>query len=114
MQESDKLDVLNERFKSYVNTKTQLIKLELVERSAVLASGLFAWVLILLFLLLSLLFLSIGVGVYIGQVLENYYLGFISVAGFYALIVIVLFLSRSKLVELPIRNAILKQLRNPD
>lgn len=112
MHETEKLDVLNERFKSYVNTKIQLIKLEAVERSAVLASGLFAWMLILLSALIALVFISIGASMYIGEYLGRYDLGFICIAALYVLLAVILFLGRTKLAETPLRNAILNTLRN--
>jgi len=112
MHETEKLDVLNERFKSFINTKIQLIKLEAVERSTVLASGLFAWMLILLSAIIALFFLSIGASIYIGKFLGRYDLGFMCIAGFYVLLAGILFLGRTKLTETPLRNAILNKLRN--
>lgn len=110
MEEPGKLDVLDDRFKAYLLTSIQLLKLETTERSAVLASGLFARLLIILSALIALIFLSIGAGLYLAQCLGRYDLGFGIVAGFYLLLTIILILGREKLAEKPLRNAILHKM----
>lgn len=110
MEEPGKLEMLDDRFKAYLSTSIQLLKLEAVERSAVLASGLFSRLLILLAALITLIFLSIGASLYLAQCLGRYDLGFGIVGAFYLLLTLILLLGRKKIAETPMLNAILNKM----
>jgi hypothetical protein len=60
--------------------------------------------------LIALMFISIGGAWYLGEYLQSPSIGFLSVAGFYLLITIILYVNREKWIKLPIINAILKKI----
>lgn len=113
MAENGKIEELTQSLKVYVQTNIELVKLEATERVSVLGSSLLSVLLVGMTLSLFILFLSIGVSLYLSAYLNNSYLGFILVAGFYFLLSCLLVLTRKKLIETPIRNTIIKRiLRN--
>jgi uncharacterized membrane protein len=60
--------------------------------------------------LIVLMFASIGAAWYLGEYLKNPSIGFFSVAGFYVVVGIILFIKREKWIKLPIINSILKKI----
>lgn len=110
MEEPGKLEVLDDRFKAYLSTSIQLIKLEAIERSSVLTSSFLSRLIILIPALIALIFLSIGASFCLAQYLGRYDLGFGIVAAFYLLVTLTLILGRRKIVEKPLRNAILNKM----
>jgi uncharacterized membrane-anchored protein len=55
------------------------------------------------------LFLNIGISLYLGDLLQNYVLGFIIVAVCYLLIGIIIYLFRKSLIKTPIDNLIVSK-----
>ncbi|HCS19982.1 MAG TPA: hypothetical protein DIW47_05370 [Bacteroidetes bacterium] len=110
MEEPGKLDVLDDRFKAYLSTSIQLVKLEAIERSSVLVASLFSRLIILVPALIALIFLSIGASFFLAQYVGRYDLGFGIVAGFYVLVTLFLILGRRNITEKPLRNAILNKM----
>jgi hypothetical protein len=56
------------------------------------------------------LFLNIGLGLYIGELLGQYYLGFLIVSVFYLVVAIVLYAFKVKFIETPLSNIIITKL----
>jgi len=94
--------------KNYFEKRFQLIKLELVDVLANVASGLVTSILLLVLALFILSMFSFALAFWIGQILDNIALGFAAIAGFYTLIFIIyIFISKEKL-ELKIKDQIVK------
>ncbi len=101
--------IVNE-IKEYINLRTELLKLEITERSSVIGASIFS-VLIVVVLILFFLFLgSIGLSIYLSEFVGNSYAGFLIVAGGYLLLGLILFLGRKKLIEEPLRDKIIRKL----
>ena len=109
MPQHEKLEVLTQHLKRYVNTNCELIKLEATERVSVMGSGLVSGLLIVLAGILFFFFISLGLGFYLSSRLGDNYSGFAIVAGVYFLIGLVLVAGRKKLVERPIRDKIIRK-----
>lgn len=91
------IDNIFESIKKLVDTRLQIIKLELKDDLAKLLANAFISIIIINTLLFALLLLSIGVSIYLGKVLDNYTMGFIIVAAFYLLIFLLLVIFRNKI-----------------
>jgi len=88
-----KLDNIIEHVKGYVETKIQLLKIEALEwASRIIASLIFVLLLSFSFIMM-LIFGSIALGNYINQIFNNSYAGFVIIALFYLIIVIILGIS---------------------
>ena len=110
MQETEKIEEITEKVKSYIQTNYELIKLQTIERSSVILADLISNILVGLVVILFVFFLSICAGFYFSSRLGEYYLGFAIVAGFYFLCGLILILLRKKLLERPMRDKIIRMI----
>lgn len=83
---------------AYVETKVELFKLDVRDQSVKYLSKLLIWTLIMLSFGTFLFFLSIGAALWLNELLDNNFLGYLIVGGFY-LIVGLLFLGSRKSLE---------------
>lgn len=93
--------------KEFASKKLDLLKMEVTEKSSVTA-GLITF--ISLFAIAALFFIilfNIGLGLLIGYWLGNYAYGILIMAGFYLLIIAILFLSR-KSIQNTVADKIIK------
>jgi hypothetical protein len=109
-----KLDGLLDSVKGYIDTRLQLLKLEVQEKAAnVLTVVIFIGLLIFCGLM-TLVFLSLALGNFLNEVFGNSYLGFAALGGFYLLMVIILAVNVTKgllhkKVNNTIKSAIIKK-----
>lgn len=84
--------------KNYIEKRLQLIKFELVDIFANIASGLVSSFIILIFSLFILLMLSFSLAFWFSELVDNISLGFVIVAGIYLVIFILyMLIGRSKI-----------------
>jgi hypothetical protein len=86
-----------DQLKALVNTRMQIIKLELKDELAKSFAKALIGVMLFFILFIAVLFLSISVSIYLGYILENYFYGFLLMSGFYFLLFIILYLLRNKI-----------------
>jgi len=99
-----KLDGLLSNLSGYIETRVQLLKLEVREEIAkVISHGLIIGV-CFLFALLFVIFVSIGLANYINVIFGKPYIGYLMVSGFYALLFIVIILLRKNIAQYIERN----------
>ncbi|MGL1887498.1 MAG: phage holin family protein [Reichenbachiella sp.] len=93
------INKLKETLSDYVKVKLELFKLEITEHVSNILAQVVAYVVILLIATLVLLFLSMGLGFLFNYLLGSEFWGFIIVAGFYLilLIIVLTFLNSGKL-----------------
>lgn len=108
MSEHVDVEGLMEDIKSYMNTNLELLKLEITERCSAIVAGLIGNMLVGVVGAMFVLFISLVGGFYFSSLLGSYVLGFAIMAGFYLLLVLVLFFCKKKLVELPFRDKIIR------
>ncbi|MDY3344057.1 phage holin family protein [Riemerella anatipestifer] len=94
-------------FKSYAQKRLDLIKMEAAEKISIKAGGIAFLVLLSVFFLLFIIFSSIGLAVLLGYYMQNIIYGFLIVAGFYLLLMII-FLLFKNFVKEGIANVIIK------
>ncbi|MBK6264276.1 phage holin family protein [Marivirga sp. S37H4] len=110
MFDKAKIDELTSNLKQFVKTNIKLAKLEATERATTIAPNVIALSIIALVLYLVLLFLSIGLSLYLSELLESTYGGFLIMGGFYLLVGIIFILGRKKILRNPIRDLIIKSI----
>ena len=91
------IDNIFESIKKLVDTRLQIIKLELKDDLAKFLANAFLSIITINILLFALLLISIAVSIYLGEILNNYFAGFMIVAGFYLLIFFLLIIFRNKI-----------------
>lgn len=104
----NKAENLTEHVTEYMETYFALNVLKATDKAAGAASSSITGVLILIFGFFFILFLSVGLGYWLGQQMDNMLAGFAIVAGFYALLAVLIVVLR-KTVLLPfLKNMIIK------
>lgn len=110
--ESDKsLNTLIEEIKlellGYINSKGRLIKLDLYEKSGILASAMGYGLIVLSILAVFIFFLFIGLAFFIGELLNSLAAGFGIMALFSLLLLLIAFLFRKEIKNTILNNTII-------
>ena len=104
------IESLFDRIEAYGKTILELSKFKVLEVACnvitIIASRLIVFIVMVLFVS----FLSVGIALYVGDLLEKPYYGFFIVAIFYFLLGIVLFFSLHKWIKEPIADLMIAQL----
>jgi len=105
-----------EKAENYTKTSLELIKLKTVSATADVLSSLTSKIAVGAVVAFFTLFLNIGISLWIGKELGEYFYGFFIVALFYLIVAIVLLKTQHKLIKTPIGNmivsSILKETQN--
>ncbi len=104
------IESLWDRVRDYIETRIELLKLKSVDKAAGLVSGLVTRIILVIILIIFIALLNIGVALWLGDLLGEYYYGFFAVAGFYAITGLILYLGRRKWIKGPISNMMIKKL----
>jgi len=101
---------LFEKTDSYIKTNVSLLKLKTVDKTGILVSSFSASLVLFSLCFLMVLFISIGAGIWMGQVLNNMTLGFMIVAGFYAVLITIYLLFGKKMIKNAVNNSVISHL----
>jgi hypothetical protein len=110
----EKLEGLSDHVKEYINTRVELTKLRLAEKTSLVISNLIAVTVVVLLFLFVIVFGSIAGAWALSEWIGKSYSGFLIVAGFYLLLGIIVWMARDKLIRFPVMNIIIKQLQKKD
>lgn len=100
---------LFEKIKEYALNRIEIIRIDFIEKSSEIISKIITGVIIGLFSLFIFIFLSIGLALYLGKLLDDTATGFFIVAGIYALLVVLLAVGRKFFFETPLINYQIKK-----
>ena len=92
---------------SYIKTTYQLTKLKAVEKITFLLTSLVSWLIVGVALLLFALFSSVGLALYLGELLGKSYYGFLLLATFYLFLGTILHFFLLKWLRKAITNLIM-------
>lgn len=104
------IDMLYEKAKKYAGTSAELFALNTVDKTADVLSSLTSVVLLVIVVAMFTLFVSVGLSLFIGSLLNEYYLGFFIVSGFYLVLGLVLYAFKDKFIKMPVASLIIAQL----
>lgn len=102
---TESLQTVSDKFQDYGTSTAEYYKLRLFKSSMKGAISLVNLLVFGSFFLFVLLFISIGVALYLGIVMESSFAGFLIVGGFYGLVTLFLLLFGKKMIE---RSLLLK------
>jgi uncharacterized membrane protein YqjE len=91
-----KIDGLIENLSGYIETRAELLKIEIREEIAKSLAKLSFIFALTICILIAVIFMSVGLAVYIGE-LTNYVAGFLSVGALYVLVAIILFYNKESI-----------------
>lgn len=111
-QELDTLtfEDLIEDTKNYVESNVELLKLKLVDKTSTVGSSIISILAIAIFILTTLMLLSVGVAMWLGKILGEYYYGFFLIAGFLTILIIIIYIFREKWLKMPVANSIIENM----
>lgn len=89
---------------AYIETKVELFKLDVRDQSVKYISKLLIWTLIIICFGIFLFFLSIGAALWLNELLDNHFLGYLIVGGFYLILGLLFLGSRKSLEETIYQN----------
>ena len=101
---------LYEKAENYTKTSLELIKLKTVSAAADVLSTLTSRIAIGAVVAFFTLFLNIGISLWLGKLLGEYYYGFFIVALFYLIVAIVIHKTQHKIIKTPIGNMIISSI----
>lgn len=104
----DAKDILNHTG-DYLETLYKLNVVRATKKASDIASGVVNSVLLFFFTLCILLFLSVAAAWWLGDVFNSPALGFLSVAGFYLILVIILLALRKNVITPFIKNSLIRK-----
>ncbi|HNW57994.1 MAG TPA: phage holin family protein [Bacteroidales bacterium] len=106
----DEINKVKDDIRDYIEVKFDLLRLQIAENLSGILSKTATLVILGYLLFFILLFLSLAAGFYCATLLGSNEAGFLCVAGFYGLVLILFLLLKKKIVEKPIIKAIVRLL----
>ena len=100
---------LKDHVGEYVNTYIQITKAKATQAASTAAGGAAVGIAALFLGLFFLFFLFCGLALWIGDMMNNRHAGFFIVAGFFALLLVLVFVLRKKVIVPKIQNAIISK-----
>ncbi|MCB0666363.1 MAG: phage holin family protein [Saprospiraceae bacterium] len=100
--------------KVYGEQQFKLIKLDVAERFSRVTAGLALLLVLFVVILFILLLFSVALGIYLGELWQSYTTAFLSIAGFYVFIGILLLVFRKSLIVNPILAMMINEMMDQD
>ncbi|GHN03082.1 hypothetical protein WSM22_45710 [Cytophagales bacterium WSM2-2] len=101
------IEALFEKAENYGKTSVELLKLNVIDKSADIVSTFTVQFVILTVISFFTLAINIGVALWIGESLGKSYYGFFVVAAFYAIVATVLYFFRHQWIKTPVSNSLI-------
>lgn len=106
------VEPLFERAEEYGKTSYELFKLKTVDKTAGIASTFISRSVAILVLSMFIIIASIGIALWLGDLLGKSYYGFFFVAGFYGIVGGVLYFLMNNWIKKRVSNSIISQMLN--
>lgn len=104
------IDSLFEKAGDYVETRIELAKLKITQKSSDVISDLASKLILIAIVSVFVLMLNVGIALWVGELLGRNYYGFFALAAFYGIIALLSYFLREKWIEEPVTNAIIKKM----
>lgn len=104
----DELNNFRKDILEYIDVKLDLIKIHTAENLSRIFSNIANIVVIGYLLFLIIIFLSFSAGFFIGSLLNSIELGFLCIAGFYFLLLILFLFYKKQIIEKPVIKAMVR------
>lgn len=101
---------LIDKAETYAKTNIQLYKLKAIDKTTDLFSSIASSIVIGVIITFLIIILSIGASLWLGELMGKLYYGFFAVAGFYALLAIVLAAMKKRLLVMFFNNYIVHEI----
>lgn len=106
------MEPLLERVEAYSRTSIELVKLKTVNKTAEIAGTFVSRGAVVLVLSIFTVIINIGFALWLGDLMGKSYYGFFCVAGFYALVGLVLYFFLNESIKTQVSNSLRTQMLN--
>lgn len=110
MEEKSNFEALLERAEDFTRTNIELIKLKAVDKISDNTSAAVVKIVAIFFFILFFIMISVGLSLWLGEVMGKAWYGFMTVAGFYGILFAVLFFAKHSWLRRIIGNSIIKSM----
>lgn len=104
------IEMLFEKIEHYSKTTFELYKLKTIDKTTDIFASVASRFAIAVILALFFILITIGLALYLGEILGKNYYGFFTLAGFYAIIAIILIATRKKWLEHKLNDYLINQI----
>ncbi|UOX32630.1 phage holin family protein [Flavobacterium sediminilitoris] len=104
------IENLFEKAENYTKTSVELIKLSAIEKISEAISVLVSHIAIIVLVAFFLFFINIGISLWIGKLIGEYYIGFLIVSFVYLLLGLLIYKYKKKTIENPINELMINTL----
>mgnify|MGYP001793761953 CR=1 FL=1 len=104
------IEMLIDKAEQYGKTNIELYKLKAIDKSTDVFASLASRIVVFIILALFFFLFTIGLSLYLGDILGKSYYGFFAVSGFYFLIAILLLTFRKPFLEVTFNNYIISEI----
>src|SRR6185437_8204347 len=104
------IDILLSDAGDFIETKTRLWKLKTIESLADVSGELVAVLTMIVVTSVVIIIFSIGLALWIGDLLGKYYWGFFIIGGFYAIVALILYAGRHRWLKDPFSNTLIRKI----
>ena len=109
MQINEKIDLLTDSVKEYIETNYELVKLQVIDHTSDIISALIGMLIFGILLFIFIVFGSLYAAFYLTDLIGIDNIGFAVVGGFYLLVAILFLFNRKKLIENRVCNNFIKR-----
>lgn len=109
-EEPTDIDILLSDAGDFVETKAALWKLKTIERLADVSGELVAGLAMIGLTCFVIILFSIGVALWVGELLGKSYYGFFAMGGLYVIIALVMLVRRDRLLKDPFSNMLIRKI----
>ena len=108
-QETNVMQSLFDRTGEYLETRMDLVKLKAVKKSSEVVSSIASQAILAVIFFFFFIVLNIGIGLWLGDLMNKNYYGFFTLAAFYLIAGLIIYVVKDKLIKTPVANAIIKK-----
>lgn len=109
-----KAEEFAESVKEYLDIRIESAKLTVAEKTSLVLANAAAGIAVVVAFIFFTGLLAVGLSLVLGEWLGKTWAGFMIMAGIFFIMAIIIWISRKKIVQLPLMNALIKQLFNND
>lgn len=104
----DEINDIRKDLTEYIEVKLDLIRLHMAENLSRIFSNVATIAVAGYLMFLIIMFLSFSAGFYLGSLFHSNELGFLCIAGFYTLVLVLFFSLRKKIIDQPVIKAMIR------
>ena len=104
------IEMLIDKAEQYGKTNIELYKLKAIDKSTDVFASLASRIVVFIIFVLFFFLFTVGLALFLGDVLGKSYYGFFAIAGFYFVIAIIMLIIRKPFLEVGFNNYIINQI----